>query len=228
MPGPQATPRPAATDPIPPPPAGPGTSTRAWWLAIAALGLPALLLPLVNLQAADAVWPDWARQLALAPHAGWPQPPWRWWTAAWLHGSPAHLWRNLLALLLIGWLGQRWQATPRLTLTLVLAVWPLTQVGMLAQASLHHYIGLSGVLHGAAALLLLTRLLDARRSEPAWAVGLGLAGLLVKVLMENPWQMALVPDPRSAINVAPWAHFCGAAAGLAAGCWLGWRQKSPS
>jgi len=199
-----------------------------WWLGIALLGLPALALPWVDLQAPDARWPAWALALTLNPDDGLTQPPWVFWTTAWLHGSAPHLWRNLVALLLIGALGHRWPPPPRQTLMVALLLWPATHLGMLAQSSLHHYVGLSGVLHGLVALLLVQRLRHPERHEPRWALALALAGLLAKALMENPWQMTLVADPRSAINVAPWAHLCGVLAGLTVGAWPQHRGHPPA
>jgi membrane associated rhomboid family serine protease len=180
---------------------------------MAALGLPALLLPQVDLNAPDAAWPEVAHALVLHPDLGLGQPAWVWWTTAWLHGSAPHLWRNLGAWLLIAALGHVWRAGRTDAWLLAALAWPLTQLGMVAQTSLHHYVGLSGVLHAAAALLLTQRLLAPDRHEPRWALGLALAALIAKTLMENPWQFTLVADPRSAINVAPWVHFCGAITG---------------
>ncbi len=199
-----------------------------WWLGIALLGLPALALPPVDLRAPDAHWAAWALALCLNPDAGLAQPPWAFWTTAWLHGSAPHLWRNLGALLLIGMLGHRWPPTPRQTLVATLLLWPGIHVGLLAQASLHHYVGLSGVLHGLLAMLLVLRLRAPERHEPRWALALALLGLIAKVLMENPWQMTLVADPRSAINVAPWAHLCGVLVGLTVGAWPRGKAEHPA
>ncbi len=184
-----------------------------WWLLIAALGVPALGLPLVDLGANPAPGSPLSQALTLHPDLGLRQPPWVWWTTAWLHGSPPHLWRNLGALLLIGALGHAWGAGARHALLLCVA-WPLTQLGMLAQSDLHTYVGLSGVLHAAFALLMAHALWQPQPLAPRWLSGLALLGLFTKLLLENPWQMSLVPDTASAINVAPWVHFCGAIVGF--------------
>jgi membrane associated rhomboid family serine protease len=194
-----------------------GPAAAPWWLLIAALGLPALALPLVDLGANPAPASPWVQALTLHPDQGLHQPPWVWWTTAWLHGSAAHLWRNLGALLLIGALGHAWGAGARQALWLALA-WPLTQLGMLAQSDLHTYVGLSGVLHAAFSLLVAQALCQPPPVAPRWLSGLALLGLLTKLLLENPWQMSLVPDTASAINVAPWVHFCGAIVGFSLGC----------
>jgi len=187
-----------------------------WWCLVALLGLPTLALPLVDLRAPDALWSPLVARLVLHPDQGLAQSPWVWWTTAWLHGSPTHLWRNLGALLLIGALGQAWGAGARQAWMLGLA-WPLTQLGMLAQHQLHTYVGLSGVLHAAFALLVAEALWRPRPQAPRWLAGLAFLGLLTKLLLENPWQMSLVPDTASAINVAPWVHFCGAIIGFSLG-----------
>lgn len=196
----------------------------AWWLLIGLLGLPALCLPLVDLHAPWATWPPLTANLALHPDQGLHQPPWVWWSCAWLHGSAAHLWRNLAALLMLGALGQvlrpSWPDVVRLAIA-----WPLTHLGMLAQSNLPTYVGLSGVLHALAALLLMGQLFRQHPVVPRALSVVGLLGLVTKVLLENPWQMTLVADPRSAINVAPWVHFCGAVAGLALGA-LGARTQA--
>jgi len=187
-----------------------------WWGLVALLGLPALALPLVDLGAPDALWSPLVARLALHPDLGLTQAPWVWWTTAWLHGSPPHLWRNLGALLLIGALGQAWGAGARQARMLGIA-WPLTQLGMLAQSQLHTYVGLSGVLHAAFALVVAEALWQPRPQAPRWLAGLAFMGLIFKLLLENPWQMSLVADTASAINVAPWVHFCGAVTGFSLG-----------
>ena len=47
----------------------------AWWLLIGLLGLPALCLPLVDLNAPWATWPPLTANLALHPDQGLHQPP---------------------------------------------------------------------------------------------------------------------------------------------------------
>ncbi|MBI3382920.1 MAG: rhomboid family intramembrane serine protease [Aquabacterium sp.] len=155
----------------------------------------------------------WAQAGTLHPDAGWHQPAWVFWTSAWLHGSSAHLSRNLMALALLAVLGASARMPPRAALAWLLA-WPLTQMGMLQQA-LHTYIGLSGVLHAGftvVALHHLTHPIQMDRHQRILGLIL-LAGLIFKILMENPWQHTLIRPAGSDINVAPWAHLSGAAAG---------------
>jgi membrane associated rhomboid family serine protease len=213
----------------------PRPAALAWWALCLALGLPALLLPLVDLNTSPDAWAALPKALVLRPDQGWPQAPWSPWTAAWLHGSAPHRWRNLLALGALSLAGHAVRLPPRAVLALTLA-WPCTQLGMLWQADLSAYVGLSGVLHAiwvVIALHLITapqpRL--ATLSHPRAAGWAMLAALITKVLMENPWQMNAVASPESAINVTPWVHFWGALMGtLGWACtrrWTGARAKGP-
>ncbi len=181
------------------------------------LGLPALLLPLVDLATSPDTWPALTQALVLRPDHGWQQSPWSPWTAAWLHGSAPHRWRNLLALAALALAGHTLRLPARAVLALALA-WPCTQLGMLWQPELTAYVGLSGVLHGIWMVIAL-HLITAPRHPPqtsphprlgGWTM---LLGLSAKVLMENPWQFGTVASPESAINVTPWVHFWGALMG---------------
>ena len=177
----------------------------AWWL-------PAALL-------------DWQPALAAAE-------PWRAFSGAFVHWSPAHLAANLLGAAVVAALG----IATRLPLAATLAwaaAWPLTQAGLLLQPALAHYGGLSGVLHAGiavAALWLLVRDAGIRR-------GLGAAiaaGLLIKIILEEPWGPAL-RAPAGLLSggwdiaTAPLAHATGAmAGGLCAALALCWRApQSP-
>jgi len=179
---------------------------------------------------------DWQPGLNLAE-------PWRLWTAAAVHWSLPHLLLNLLATVLVGALGRTARVPGAAALAWALA-WPLTHAllgpasavaaasgtpgaapaasaaALLAPASaapLAHYGGLSGVLHAGVAVLALELALGPGRDRRDRVVGglLG-AGLLAKVLLESPWNLALRPDPLLGIAVAPVAHACGLVAGLAA------------
>lgn len=202
--------------PSPGSPPSPDTERPTAWLGLAALlaggSLMAALLPATAL--------DWQPLLA------WREP-WRWWTAALVHGSPAHLGANLLALALVAALGVVAAAPRRLTLAWALA-WPLTHLALLAQPALRHYGGLSGVLHAAVALLA-CHLLATRAPTPGRhrLVGVALAaGLLLKLGLEPPWGPLLQPAPLLGIHVVPWAHACGAAAGVLAWLLLARRPKA--
>ena len=176
----------------------PGRAWAALAALMAAASVVAFLLP--------APWLDWQPALAAAE-------PWRAFSAAFVHWSPLHLGANLAGALLVGALGY----AARLTWPLVLAwlaAWPLTQLGLLAQPALAHYGGLSGVLHAgvaAGALALLVLETGPRRLLG----GAVLAGLLSKVVLEEPWGAPLRPGGGGFdIATAPLAHASGALAGL--------------
>lgn len=187
----------------------PGPARAGWpqpglaWLALSLLlALGALLAP---------AWP--ATLLDWQPGLAWREP-WRWWTAAWVHGSGLHLAANLAGTALVAALGWVARAPARLALAWALA-WPLTQLGWLAGPPLAHFGGLSGVLHAGvavAALGLVVLAPGARRT-----IGLLLlAGLAVKLGLESPWGPALRQPPGWDIAIAPWSHACGTVAGLLA------------
>jgi len=216
---------------------------RLWWALCLALALPTLLLDTalrtwlpqggVPLDMPVTAWPPLAQALVMRPDAGLSQHPWAWWTTAWLHGSTPHLLRNLAGLTLMAALGTLVSPSRPAALAGWLA-WPLTQLGMLAEPTLSSYVGLSGVLHAGVTVLALHAVTaPLRQPKPATTsptvsslapsnTGLRLsgiallAGLAGKVLMENPWGQALVASTSSAINVAPWAHLSGCAAGALA------------
>lgn len=186
------------------------TRRGAWlWLALSlALGLPSACMGWVPLDQPTTNWPGWAQPLALHPDQGLHQPVWTWWTAAWLHGSAQHLHHNLGALALIAAMGWAGQVSVQSALIWFLA-WPATQIGMLGQA-LHTYIGLSGVLHAGVCVIALHLVTKSDASSRRFMGYLLSGALILKILMENPWQHDLIKPSGSDINVAPWAHLSGA------------------
>ncbi len=200
---------------------------RLWWALCLLLALPAAALGLQPVALAQAVaqWPALPQALVLRPELGWHQPAWTWWTSAWLHGSTPHLLRNLAALVLLAALGGLLRPRAQAAAAWCLA-WPLTQLGMLLEPALSSYVGLSGVLHAGVVALALPAVLPPLRHptgaepspglHPKWLAWALLSGVALKILMENPWQHTLVASSASAINVAPWAHLSGAAAGALA------------
>lgn len=171
------------------------------WLAMCAwLALCSLV--------ASALHPvDWDWQPALAASE-----PWRWWTAAFVHWSAAHLAANLAALALVATLGA--VAMAPLVITLAwLASWPLLHLGLLVQPELAHYGGLSGLVHSGVAVVAV--FVAATEGGARRAIGLAmLAGLTTKITLEAPWDIALVFSTSADVPVAPMAHLSGAAAGL--------------
>lgn len=104
----------------------------------------------------------WTEALEWRPGIGASQA-WRWWTAAWVHWSVAHLAVNLLGAVVVGFVG--WRARmPRAAACAWCLAWPLTQLllGLPEPATvaetLRHYGGLSGVLHAGVIVLGLTLL----------------------------------------------------------------------
>ena len=178
---------------------GRGWVALALWLASGSL----LCLP------APATFLDWQPSLAATE-------PWRWWTAAFVHWSALHLGANLLGAFVVGALGLAARLPWPMTAAWAVA-WPLTQLGWLLRPELAHFGGLSGVLHAGVAVATV-HLLWAPWS-PTRVVGLALAlGLATKLVLEAPWGPVLRHPEGWDIAVAPWAHACGAVAGV--GCAL--------
>mgnify|MGYP000994501801 CR=1 FL=1 len=178
-----------------------------WPGVAAALALGSLLAA-----GAPAQWLDWQPALAAAQ-------PWRWWTAAWVHGSPGHLAANLAGAVLVAALGVVAQVPARLALAWVLA-WPMTQLGWLLGPPLAHFGGASGVLHAGVAIVALHLVRTAQGRRRGIGILL-LAGLVLKLALEAPWGPALRQVPGWDIAIAPWSHASGALAGLLAGALLG-------
>jgi rhomboid family GlyGly-CTERM serine protease len=180
---------------------------RAWVALAVLLGAGALLgwwLPAMLL--------DWQPALA------WREP-WRAWSAAFVHWSALHLGANLLACVLVAALGR----VARLPVSAALAwlcAWPFVHLGLLAEPALAHYGGLSGVLHAAVAVA--GWWLAVRARGRARAIGLALlAGLVVKLVLEDPFGAPLARPAGWDIAIAPLAHATGVLAGsLAAGAAL--------
>lgn len=122
-----------------------------------------------------------------------------------------HLGANLLGAGLLAALG--WVARcDRHDVLAWWAAWPLTHLGLLAQPSLTQYAGLSGVLHAGVvvgAFGLIRRERQLRRT-----VGLVmLAGVGLKLIMEQPWLGPLRMLPGWDFAIAPAAHVSGAGFG---------------
>jgi rhomboid family GlyGly-CTERM serine protease len=187
---------------------------RAWVALSLLLGAGALL-----------GW--WAPAAALdwQPARAFTQP-WRAWSAAFVHWSALHLGANLLGVALVAALGQAAALPARAALAWCLA-WPLGHLGLLLEPALAHYGGLSGVLHAGVAVAGWW-LVVAARGRPR-AVGLAvLAGLALKLVLEDPFGAPLARPAGWDIAIAPLAHATGALAGsLAAwGALVGRRQSA--
>lgn len=192
-------------------------ASRSWLLLCAALGAPALAL--MSLHWTALAPPALLQQLDWQPAAG-ASLGWRVWTAAWVHWSGMHLAANGLGLLLVAWLGQA-AGCGRRDAWAWLVAWPLSHLALLLQPALQHYGGLSGVLHAGVAIAALRLIAQDGRVR---RVGVGLlSGLLVKLLLEQPWGEPLRHWPGWDIAIAPLAHTTGVLCGLSSAsllrCW---------
>ena len=176
--------------------------TPAWlpWAALCGLAAGGALLA----QPIDPALLRWQPELAAAQ-------PWRSISAAWVHLSPLHLGANLLGTALVAALGISAGCGRRAALAWALA-WPLTHLALLAQPGLRQYGGLSGLLHAGVAVASWQLLRGDRGRRRAIGAALA-AGLLLKLLLEAPWQGPLRQVPGWDIAIAPLAHASGAAAG---------------
>jgi rhomboid family GlyGly-CTERM serine protease len=145
---------------------------------------------------------------------------WRIWTSAGLHWSPWHLAANLLGCLVLAAWGRACDLGIRPTVAWLLA-WPLTQASLWLTSDIHHYGGLSGVLHAGVAIgaaQLLTRPHRAERALGLWV----LLGLCIKLLSETPILAPAelgageaVPLPGApGYSVAYQVHWAGSLTGL--------------
>ncbi len=187
----------------------PGFAWAAFAGALAAASALAFVLPAAVL--------DWQPALAAAE-------PWRAFSGAFVHWSAMHLGANLLGAGIVAALGLAARLPPAFAFAWA-AAWPLTQLGLLAEPALAHFGGLSGVLHAGvavAALALVVRERGARRGVGA-AV---LAGLVLKIALEQPFGPPLREGGGWDIATAPLAHATGAAAGLLCGALALWLTRT--
>ena len=175
------------------------STSRVSWPALALL-LAAGALAMGG--AASADW-DWQPSLVLTQ-------PWRAWTAAAVHFSAMHLGADLAGCAAVGAFGVAAGCGWRATLAWFIA-WPLTQAALMIEPALAHYGGLSGVLHAGVAVAACQVLAGSRRR---WIGSAVLAGLALKLLLEQPWREPLRQWPGWDIAIAPLAHATGALAGL--------------
>lgn len=123
-----------------------------------------------------------------------------------------HLAANLGAAVAVAAFG--WAARlPRAAALAWAAAWPLTHLGLLWRSELAHYGGLSGVLHAGVAVAVAWLLWRGHGRRRAIGAVVG-AGLALKLLLEQPWGLALRQTTDWDIAVAPLAHATGALAGL--------------
>lgn len=139
--------------------------------------------------------------------------PWRWWTAAFVHGSPRHLAANLAATVLVAAYGWAAGATPAVAAAWLVA-WPVAHLALLGRPELAHYVGASGVLHAGVAAVTVQLLMRGDRAQRR--IGLAMAaGQGLKMLIEQPWGALLHASDLLGVAVAPLAHATGTLAGAA-------------
>lgn len=189
------------------------------WLAVALLlGGPALLL-----QPAD---PLALRLLAWRPERVLEEP-WRCWSAAWVHLTPAHRWMDLVALAAVA-LGGVWARLPREAAWAWAAAWPLLHLSLLLQPALRSYVGLSGAVLAGLAVWAANWAADPMRPNRQRFVGLGLGlALLLKIVwIDQPWSRMLYRPQGSGFDVAPLAHAGGVFWGTLLGLLAAVRRRS--
>lgn len=179
----------------------------AWLLVGAFIALPAAVVGVADF---ESPW-------ALRPSAGWEGNPLAsWWTPAWGHATAAHLQANLLGCALMTLLGVL-ARVPRSAALAWLCAWPCTHALLLLDPRLTGYLGASGVLHAAAAIVGVALWRGGQR--PLAAVWL--AALAAKVLHDLSQGLPVFWHPDLGLAVSPLAHATGAASGLVFAGFLG-------
>lgn len=189
----------------------PRPAPRAWAGMAIALALAALALWLAPREALD-----WQPALAFTQ-------PWRLWTAALVHLSAFHLQANLLGCAVVAAFGLV-VGVPREATWAWLLAWPLTHAALGLQPQLLHFGGLSGVLHAGVAIAALQIAWHGPRRHRL--IGLAvLAGLALKLVLEQGWLDATRVVAGWDIRIAPVAHLTGTVAGVLCGALAQWLQR---
>lgn len=179
-------------------------------------------------------WPALAAGLALGALAASSLPPallqweastlpsqaWRWFSAALVHLSAAHLGANLAGCAVVGAFGLAARLSPRWAVAWAVA-WPLTHASLGLVPGLSHYAGLSGVLHAGVAVAAVG-LLAERRGVPRAIGAAVLAGTVLKVLAEAPWAAPVQTVAGWDFPVAVVAHATGLLSGILCGLLCAW------
>ena len=146
-----------------------------------------------------------------------PDQPWRALSAPLAHLSLQHLLANVAGCAALGWLGQAARLPVHASVAWWLA-WPLTQLALLLRPELHSYGGLSGVLHAGVAIVIVELLARPGRER---RIGLALlAGLALKLWLDEPLGPAAQTRSGWNIPIAPFSHLAGAVAGTLTGLLL--------
>lgn len=138
-------------------------------------------------------------------------PGWSVLSAGLAHWNVLHLSGNLAGLAVLALLGRRAGLPPRAALAW-LAAGPLAHALLALHPELPPYAGLSAWLHAGVAVATVELLW--RPGRERWiGAGIGI-GLLIKLLLEQPWGPLLRPGDWWGGATLPLAHAVGAAAGL--------------
>jgi rhomboid family GlyGly-CTERM serine protease len=160
----------------------------------------------------------------LRPHLA--SEPWRLVTGHFVHISWLHAVLNCVALLLLERLfagrlrrSEQWIVLAAAPLAISLVFW-------IALPGLAWYRGLSGTLHAFYFAGCMVWLMTAA-GHARWLPGAALAGGVIKVLLEQPWDATFPFQQWLGAAVVPQAHLFGALLGVAAGLLLA-RARRPS
>jgi rhomboid family GlyGly-CTERM serine protease len=188
------------------------TADSAWLRLCAGLALASTAATALALGGRGPLGRDLAWEAATWAHA-----PWTWWTASLVHLSWAHLGANLLGLGAVALLGFAVEANKWVVAALLLA-WPLSNLSLALWPAVTHCSGLSGLLHAATAILWSFVAINFKSSASGRALGFMLfAGVVLKLLLEQPWASPVVFDEKFGFDVVQASHLLGALAGVACG-----------
>jgi rhomboid family GlyGly-CTERM serine protease len=152
-----------------------------------------------------------------------PSEPWRLWTGHFVHLSLLHAILNCVALLLLGRLFSERLRIRELLAILGIAPLAISLVLWTVMPELVWYRGLSGALHSVyfAGCIVWLRQTPGRAR---WLPIAALAGGVLKVLLEQPWEARFPMHELLDAAVVPQAHLVGAVVGAAAGFALAARR----
>jgi rhomboid family GlyGly-CTERM serine protease len=182
------------------------------------LAAPALLFTLVP---AAAAWFEYDRGAIASGQL------WRGITCHWTHWSVDHLVWDLVAFVLLVWIGWR-KGAERLLVTLLLTVVSIPVAVWIVAGEITRYRGLSGIdsaLFTLVALTVLSEELSEGRPRRALAVTLVLAGFVGKIVFETTTGGTLFADSSDFVPM-PLAHVVGAVCGCV-GMWITSRPGFP-
>lgn len=150
--------------------------------------------------------------------------PWRWWSAAFVHLDTGHLAANLAGVAAVAAFGVATGLGRAAALAWGLA-WPLTHLALALAPGLERCAGLSGVLHAGVAVAAVFTVAGSRYGPQRWVGTAVAAGLLAKLVLEQPWAMPVQRMAGWDFPVVVASHAAGAAAGTTCALLvLAWRR----